>query len=158
MKAQRTNKLVYVHFNKHISSIDSKLEKRSIHMLNKYLRTKGQQQLLISKFQDEYNLDRTTFGLNLSERLEQQWNKVNVEVDEELPSAGRNEQGESSHQTSEQVGRETKAAPIKRRKEMKIDEDELNDDDFLSDEEAILTSMSLVSKQGKPYPKSTLMI
>ncbi|KAL2608400.1 hypothetical protein R1flu_026973 [Riccia fluitans] len=98
MKADRTNKLVYVHFNKNISNINSKIEMRSIRTLSKYLQSKGQQQLLTSKFQDEYNLDRIMFGLDLSEWLERQQDEADVEVIEEALSAGRNEQGEPSHQ------------------------------------------------------------
>ncbi|KAL2651921.1 hypothetical protein R1flu_020049 [Riccia fluitans] len=57
----------------------------------------------------------------------------------------RNEEREPSHQPGAQVERVTRAAPLERKTTIKIYEDNLGDDDFLSDDNAINEEATLTS-------------
>ncbi|KAL3687058.1 hypothetical protein R1sor_013367 [Riccia sorocarpa] len=70
LTAERVDKLVYVAFNKNISSIHRKLERQGAKTLNKYLRSRGKQQK-IRRFVDEHE-EPTKFGCDLSKWLDDQ--------------------------------------------------------------------------------------
>ncbi|KAL2651560.1 hypothetical protein R1flu_019688 [Riccia fluitans] len=119
MHPDQANKLVYVHFNKNISSVHSKTQRKSIRMINKYLRSKAQHQLLTSKFTDGYG--GKIFGVDLSKWLRKE------EVKEDLNEDIIDKFGKTTTK-NEQLGDQSEKG-----KAIKLFRDNLEDDDFLSD-------------------------
>ncbi|KAL2621397.1 hypothetical protein R1flu_001602 [Riccia fluitans] len=119
MHPNRANKLVYVHLNKNITSVHSKMRRKSIRMLNKYLWSKAQCQLLTNKFIEEYG--GKNFGIDLSKWLRKE--EVEEDLNEDIidKSRKRTTKNEQIRDQSEK-GKATK-----------LFKDDLEDDDFLSD-------------------------
>ncbi|KAL3701754.1 hypothetical protein R1sor_019776 [Riccia sorocarpa] len=116
---ERVDKLVYVAFNKNISSIHRKLERQGAKTLNKYLRSRGKQQK-IRRFVDEHE-EPTKFGCDLSKWLDDQTENNEVK--------GRTEAPAFSGETSE-----PHTAPFEERQRPKKFEDDIDDDDLCSEE------------------------
>ncbi|KAL3693454.1 hypothetical protein R1sor_007105 [Riccia sorocarpa] len=87
LTVERVDKLVYVAFNKNISSIHRKLERQGAKTLNKYLRSHGKQQK-IRRFVDEHE-EPTKFGCDLSKWLDDQAEDNEVRGRTEAPAFAR---------------------------------------------------------------------
>ncbi|KAL2609143.1 hypothetical protein R1flu_027716 [Riccia fluitans] len=119
MHPNRANKLIYVQFNENISSVYSKMQRKPVRMLNKYLRSKAQRQLLKSKFIDKYG--GKIFCVSLSKCLCKE--EVKENLNEDII--------DKSRKTT--FGNERMGEKSKKGKAAKLFEDDLEDDDFLSD-------------------------
>ncbi|KAL2622445.1 hypothetical protein R1flu_002650 [Riccia fluitans] len=119
MHSDQANKLVYIHFNKNISSLYSKTQRKSISMLNKYLQSEAQRQLLTSKFSDEYG--GKICGVDLRKWLRKE--EVKEHLNEDIIDKFR-----KTTAKNEQISDQSKKG-----KATKLFEDDLEDDDFLSD-------------------------
>ncbi|KAL3682936.1 hypothetical protein R1sor_000958 [Riccia sorocarpa] len=119
LTVERVDKLVYVAFNKNISSIHRKLERQGAKTLNKYLRSRGKQQK-IRRFVDEYE-EPTKFGCDLSKWLDDQAEDNEVRGRTEAPAFA----GETSEPHTDQS---------QERQRPKKFEDDIDDDDLCSEE------------------------
>ncbi|KAL3683431.1 hypothetical protein R1sor_001453 [Riccia sorocarpa] len=119
LTAERVDKLVYVAFNKNISSIHRKLERQGAKTLNKYLHSRGKQQK-IRRFVDEHE-EPTKFGCDLSKWLDDQAEDNEVRGRTEAPAF----EGETSEPHTDQS---------QERQRPKKFEDDIDDDDLCSEE------------------------
>ncbi|KAL3679606.1 hypothetical protein R1sor_022562 [Riccia sorocarpa] len=120
LTVERVDKLVYVAFNKNISSIHRNLERQGAKTLNKYLRSCGKQQK-IRRFVDEHE-EPTKFGCDLSKWLDDQAEDNEVRGRTEAPAFA----GETL---------EPQTAPSEERQRPKKFEDDIDDDDLCSEED-----------------------
>ncbi|KAL3679405.1 hypothetical protein R1sor_022361 [Riccia sorocarpa] len=116
---ERVDKLVYVAFNKNISSIHRKLERQGAKTLNKYLRSRGKQQK-IRRFVDKHE-EPTKFDCDLSKWLDDQAEDNEVRRRTEAPAFV----GENSEPHTDQY---------QERQRPKKFEDDIDDDDICSEE------------------------
>ncbi|KAL3678369.1 hypothetical protein R1sor_021325 [Riccia sorocarpa] len=119
LTVERVDKLVYVAFNKNISSIHRKLERQGAKTLNKYLRSRGKQQK-IRRFVDEHE-EPTKFGCDLSKWLDDQAEDNEVRGRTEAPAFA----GETSEPHTDQS---------QERQRPKKFVDDIDDDDLCSEE------------------------
>ncbi|KAL2630971.1 hypothetical protein R1flu_015657 [Riccia fluitans] len=128
------NKLVYGHINKNILDVHCKTQRKFVRMLNKYLRSKAQRQLLTSKFTNEY--EGKIFGVDLSKWLHKE--EVEDDLNEDIIAP-------SGKTTS---GNEVMEAKSEKGKVAKLFED---DDDFLSDIEEGEDDLSAKDIEDMPF-------
>ncbi|KAL3682902.1 hypothetical protein R1sor_000924 [Riccia sorocarpa] len=119
LTVERVEKLVYVAFNKNISSIHRKLERQGAKTLNKYLRSLDKQQK-IQRFVDEHE-EPTKFGCDLTKWFDDQ------AEDNEI--RGRTDASAFGGETSE-----PHTAPSEERQRPKKFEDDIDDDDLCNEE------------------------
>ncbi|KAL3680182.1 hypothetical protein R1sor_023138 [Riccia sorocarpa] len=124
LTAEGVDKLVYVAFNKNISSIHKKLERQGAKTLNKYLRSHGKQQK-IRRFVDEHE-EPTKFSCDLSKWLDDQA--------EDNEFRGRTEAPAFAGETSEPHTDQSQERQRPKKFEDDIDDDDIDDDDLCSEE------------------------
>lgn len=123
LQPERVKKLVFVHFNKNISTIQSKLIRKSAKATNKYFRSRGQQQYIRHTFRGEY--PKEMFGVDFNAWLDKQYDDFE-----------ENAREQAADEIRKPSNKRTKTVAIATACDREnIYDDDLDDVDFFSDGE-----------------------